>query len=299
MKYLINIVGPTAIGKTSLSIKLANHYKTEIISADSRQFYKEMSIGTAKPTPEEQAQAVHHFIDFISINKEYSAGTFEEEVIEFLTEFYKKHDVAIMVGGSGLYVKAITHGIDDIPSDKNIREELNKRFQSEGLEPLKKQLHELDPIHYSKMDIENPQRVIRALEVCLATGKSYSSFRNNESKSRDFEIITIGLEAPRELIYERINKRVDIMMEEGLLDEVTSLLKYKNLNALNTVGYKELFQYLEGKCDLEEAIEEIKKHTRQFAKRQLTWFKKDEHVKWFDISKQSDIIPFVNNKMRK
>ncbi len=282
-KYLISIVGPTAIGKTSLSIKLAQHYNTEIISADSRQFFKEMQIGTAAPTPQELAEAKHHFIHHKSIQEEYSVGSFEKDAIQKLEELHKMHDVVIMVGGSGLYVDAVTKGLDYFPDvDKSIREKLNIRLKNEGLETLQKQLKELDEATYNTIALKNPQRVIRALEVCIGTGKPYASFINKEKNRRPFKTITIGLTADRDIIYNRINTRVDIMLEEGLLDEVKKLIPNKKLNALNTVGYKEIFNYFSETWSLEFAISEIKKNSRRFAKRQLTWFKRNEKTLWFD-----------------
>ncbi|MDO6597197.1 tRNA (adenosine(37)-N6)-dimethylallyltransferase MiaA [Oceanihabitans sp. 2_MG-2023] len=282
-KYLISIVGPTAIGKTSLSIKLAQHYNTEIISADSRQFFKEMQIGTAAPTPQELAEAKHHFIHHKSIQEEYSVGSFEKDAIQKLEELHKMHDVVIMVGGSGLYVDAVTKGLDYFPDvDKSIREKLNIRLKNEGLETLQKQLKELDEATYNTIALKNPQRVIRALEVCIGTGKPYASFINKEKNRRPFKTITIGLTADRDIIYNRINTRVDIMLEEGLLDEAKKLIPNKKLNALNTVGYKEIFNYFSETWSLEFAISEIKKNSRRFAKRQLTWFKRNEKTLWFD-----------------
>lgn len=296
-KYLVVVVGATAIGKTSTAIQLANHFNTEIISADSRQFFKEMAIGTAKPTTIELAQAKHHFVDFLSIHDRYSAGQFEKDAIAKIEELFREKNVVIVAGGSGLYVDAITKGIDDIPSNLSIREELNKRLEEEGIEALQQELKELDPTHFENSEVQNPQRVVRALEVCLATGKPYSSFRNNQPKERSFTTIKIGLTADREIIYERINKRVDIMIHQGLIEEVTSLQKSSDLNALNTVGYKELFNWLDGNISKEEAIELIKKNTRNFAKRQLTWFKKDTNTKWFDIEESNQIINYLNNRI--
>lgn len=282
-KYLISIVGPTAIGKTALSIKLAQYYNTEIISCDSRQFFKEMTIGTAVPEPEELAAAPHHFVQNKSILDEYNVGTFELDAISKLNELYKKHDVVIMVGGSGLYVNAVINGLDDFPKvDPSIREELTQRLEFEGIESLQNQLKELDPITYEKIAIDNPQRLSRALEICIGSGKPYSSFLNIKKNSRVFKTVSIGLTAERESMYDRINRRVDIMMENGLLEEVKTLLPHKNLNALNTVGYKELFNYLDDKWDLEFAVSEIKKNTRRFSKRQVTWFKRNQETKWFD-----------------
>ena len=297
MKNLIVIVGPTGIGKTSLSIEIAKHFKCDIISADSRQFFKEMAIGTAKPTTTELAEAPHHFINNKSIDQKYSAGTFEVEAIAKLKELHKTNDVAILVGGSGLYVNAVCDGIDDIPFDLEVREQLNKELKEFGAKPLREELKEKDPEHYARMNTKNPQRLVRAIEVCRITGKTYSSFRKNTVKQRDFKIIKIGLNADREVVYHRINQRVDLMMEEGLLDEVKSLEKNKNLNALNTVGYKELFAYLDDEQTLEEAVDLIKQHTRNFAKRQLTWFKKDQTTNWFEPNKLNDILNYLDKEI--
>lgn len=292
-KYLVVIVGPTAIGKTSTAIEIANYFKTEIISTDSRQFFKETTIGTAKPTLEERNQAPHHFVDFLPITERYSAGQFEKEAISKIDELFKTKNIVVVAGGSGLYVDAITKGIDDIPSDLSIRKQLNERLEKEGLEVLREELEQLDPEHFNNSNTLNPQRVIRALEVCLSTGKTYTSFRNNQPKERSFTTIKIGLNTDREIIYERINKRVDIMIKDGLIEEAQSLIIHKEVNALNTVGYKELFSWLEGELSKEEAIELIKKNTRNFAKRQLTWFRKDETTKWFDIKEKNLIIPYI------
>ena len=298
-KYLISIVGPTAIGKTALSIKLAKHFNTEIISADSRQFFKEMQIGTAAPMPSELRAAKHHFIHHKSITEQYSVGTFEKDAIEKLALLFKSHDIVIMVGGSGLYVDAVTKGLDYFPDiSPEIRINLNKQLEEKGLEFLQKQLKELDITSYNSIEISNPHRVIRALEICLGTDKPYSSFLNKEKGKRNFKTITIGLTADREIIYERINKRVDIMIQEGLLEEVKSLLKYQNLNALNTVGYKEFFNFLNTNWSLEFAISEIKKNTRRFAKRQLTWFKKNKDCLWVDYNSNIDsILQAINSKI--
>ena len=296
-KYLISIVGPTAIGKTALSIKLANHFNTEIISADSRQFFKEMSIGTAAPTPTELASAKHHFIHHKSIEDDYNVGAFEKEAISLLNELFKTTNIVIMVGGSGLYTDAVTKGLDDFPEiDSSIRLTLNKQLQSEGLEHLQNQLKKLDPKTYNSIAIDNPHRVIRALEVCIGTNKPYSSFLNNKKTERNFTTISIGLTADREIIYNRINKRVDLMLDDGLLEEVKQLLPKQQLNALNTVGYKELFKYLNNEWILDFAISEIKKNTRRFAKRQLTWFKKNKNTIWFDYTTNTnDIVKVIEN----
>ena len=290
-KYLISIVGPTAIGKTALSIKLAQHFNTDIISADSRQFFKEMQIGTAAPTPSELNAVKHHFIHHKSVTEKYSVGTFEKDAIAKLTQLFNSLDVVIMVGGSGLYVDAVTKGLDYFPDvNPEIRINLNKQLEENGLEHLQKQLKTLDLTSYNSIEISNPHRVIRALEICIGTNKPYSSFLNKEKGKRNFKTISIGLTADREIIYERINKRVDIMIKEGLLEEVKSLIKYQDLNALNTVGYKEIFNFLNNNWSLEFAISEIKKNTRRFAKRQLTWFKKNEDCLWFDHNTNIDSI---------
>ncbi|MFD0990855.1 tRNA (adenosine(37)-N6)-dimethylallyltransferase MiaA [Mariniflexile jejuense] len=299
-KFLISIVGPTAIGKTALSIKLANYFNTEIISADSRQFFKKMQIGTAAPTNQELAAAKHHFIHHKTIQDVYNVGAFEKDALATLNELFKTHDIVIMVGGSGLYVDAVTKGLDDFPEvATSIRENLNAKLESEGLSYLQNQLKHLDAVSYNTIAIDNPHRVIRALEICIGTGKPYSSFLNKKNITRNFKTITIGLTAEREIIYNRINKRVDIMMDEGLLNEVKTLLPYKHLNALNTVGYKELFNYLDGEWTLDFAISEIKKNSRRFAKRQLTWFKRDENTMWFDyMTAIEHIIVSINNNIK-
>ena len=282
-KILISIVGPTAIGKTALSIKLAQHFNTEIISADSRQFYKEMQIGTAAPTPSELASAKHHFIHHKSIEDSYSVGDFEKEAIKTLEILFETKDIVIMVGGSGLYVDAVTKGLDEFPNvDPSIRISLNDILSSNGIEPLQEQLKALDPKSYETIAIDNPHRLIRALEVCIGSKQPYSSFLTSKNKTRSFKTLTIGLTAERDLIYDRINKRVDTMMNEGLLAEVKGLQSKQKLNALNTVGYKELFKFLDNEWTLDFAVSEIKKNTRRFAKRQLTWFKRNTDTLWFD-----------------
>lgn len=289
--YLITIVGATAIGKTALSIKLAQHFNTDIISCDSRQFYTEMTIGTAVPSPEELNAAKHHFIQNRSITDDYSVGQFEKDALEKLDELCLKHQVVIMVGGSGLYANAVLEGLDYFPEiDNQIRINLNEKLQKEGLNSLQNQLKALDPESFNTIEIENPHRIIRALEICIGTGKTYSEFKNKPKTIRNFIPIKIGLTADREIMYARINKRVDIMMEEGLLKEAKRLYPFKNLNALQTVGYRELFTYLDGNCSLEFAVEEIKKNTRRFAKRQVTWNKKDSDIIWFDFETSSSEI---------
>jgi tRNA dimethylallyltransferase len=277
-KVLISVVGPTAIGKTKMAIQLAQHYKTEIISADSRQFFQEMNIGTAVPTEEELTLAPHHFIQHKSIHEPYSVGDFEKDALARLNTLFSTHDVAIMVGGSGLYVDAVVHGLDNFPKITNDQREI---LSKKSIKELQELLKEKDPVYFSQVDIFNPHRLIRALEVCLESGKPYSDFLGQKKKPRFFKTVTISLYAERSLVYERINQRVDEMVSQGLIEEVKKLLAHKNLNALQTVGYRELFQYFEGVYNLETAIEEIKKNTRRFAKRQLTWFKKKKDALWF------------------
>lgn len=282
-KTLLTIVGPTAIGKTRMAIALATHFGTEILSCDSRQFFKELRIGTAVPSAEELMAAPHHFIQHKSIFEAYSVGDFERDAIALLDKLFKKHDVVVMVGGSGLYAKAIIDGLDDFPEvDEVIRQELNEAYAQKGIGYLQELLKTLDEVQYNQMDVQNPQRLIRALEVCRASGKPYSSFLQRKEKQRDFTSVQIGLTADRTEVYERINKRVDMMLEEGLLIEAQDMMPYKHLNALQTVGYKELFPFFEGECSFEAAIEAIKMNTRRFAKRQFTWFQKDKRIKWFD-----------------
>tara|TARA_R110002050_G_scaffold16019_2_gene48926 strand:- start:17811 stop:18719 length:909 start_codon:yes stop_codon:yes gene_type:complete len=290
-KTLISVVGPTAIGKTKLAIELARHYNTEIISADSRQFFKEMKIGTAVPSDEELAAAPHHFIQHKSILEPYSVGDFERDAIEKIEELFLTKDKVILVGGSGLYVDAITKGLDNFPDvNPEIRADLNKKIETEGITGLQEQLKIVDPLYFNKVDIQNPHRLIRALEICIGTGKPYSSFLNKNKNKRPFQTITVGIEADRKVIYDRINRRVDLMMTEGLLEEVKSLIPHKELNALQTVGYKELFTYFEGEWPLDFAVSEIKKNTRRFAKRQLTWFRKAAHIIWSEFNSDPQII---------
>ncbi|SIQ59605.1 tRNA (adenosine(37)-N6)-dimethylallyltransferase MiaA [Maribacter ulvicola] len=298
-KILISVVGPTAIGKTKLAINLAQHYKTEIISADSRQFFKEMNIGTAVPSIEELSQAKHHFIQHKSIHEHYTVGDFERDAIQKLSDLFKIHDVIIMVGGSGLYVNAVTDGLNNFPTvDPSIRENLNTELAENGIEALQKKLKQLDPLYFEKVDIYNPQRVIRALEVTIGSGSPYSSFLNKPKAERAFKVLSIGLKAERPLIYQRINERVDLMVEAGLLDEANSLVEYKDYNALQTVGYKELFKYFDGEWTLDFAISEIKKNTRRFAKRQLTWFLRNKDTKWiaYDYNPKT-LLPEIDNEI--
>lgn len=292
---LICIVGPTAIGKTNLSIELANYFSTEILSADSRQFFKEMEIGTGVPSQNELSQAKHRFIQHISIKRDYNVGEFEKEAIEVLDTIFKTHSKAILVGGSGLYQKAITEGLDifpEIPLD--IRSNIEDLLNSKGLVALQSLLKKKDPEYYKQIELSNPRRLTRALEVIETSGKPYSTFLNQTKPKRSFNSNKIGLDAPREVIYKRIEKRVDEMIANGLLDEAKSLYPFKHLNALQTVGYKELFAHFEGKATKTEAISEIKKNTRRFAKRQLTWFKKDPQIKWFHYeTSREEIISYI------
>jgi tRNA dimethylallyltransferase len=284
-KTLLAVTGPTGIGKTSLAIKLAKHYNTEILSADSRQFYKEMRIGTAVPSSEELHAAPHHFIQHKSIEEPYSVGDFERESLQLLNELFKAHNVVVVVGGSGLYIDAVLYGFDYFPSiDVQVRTQLIKELETGGLEPLQKELRASDPDYAKKADLNNPQRVIRALEVSRGSGKPYSSFLGHSKPIRPFRTVLLGLDAPREIVYQRINERVDQMMKEGLLEEVKSLQPFEQLNALQTVGYKELFRFLNKEYSLEEAVAEIKMNTRRFAKRQGTWFRKNKEIIWINYN---------------
>jgi tRNA dimethylallyltransferase len=290
--YLITVIGATAIGKTALSIKLAQHFNAEIISCDSRQFYKEMKIGTAVPSSEELVEATHHFIQNRSIFEDYSVGQFEKDALIKLQKLFSKSNVTILVGGSGLYTNAVIDGLDYFPKvAPEIRIKLNQQLKNDQLKFLQLQLKELDIESYNSIEIENPHRLIRALEICIGTGKPYSTFKNKQKSKRNFIPIKIGLTADRERMYHRINKRVDIMLDEGLLDEAKNLYKHKSLNALQTVGYRELFNYFDGEYPLEFAIEEIKKNTRRFAKRQVTWNKKDTSIHWFDF--ETDVAEII------
>ena len=280
-KTCIIIVGPTAVGKTAIAIQLAQHFKTEIISADSRQCFKEINIGVAKPTAEELQMVKHHFINSHSINETLNAAIFEQYALNKTKQLLKEHDVVVMVGGTGLYVKTFAHGIDEVPVIKpEIRDQIIADYEWEGLEWLQKEVEKNDPLYYEKGEIKNPQRLMRALEVKLSTGTSIIEFQTQQKRNRDFNIIQIGLEIPREDLNKKINSRVDVMMQNGLLEEVKTLVPHKQLNALQTVGYRELFGHLIGDLTLEDAVEAIKINTRQYAKRQMTWFKKDEDVQW-------------------
>lgn len=297
-KTLITIVGPTAVGKTALAIKIALKYNTEIISADSRQVYRELDIGTAKPTEEQLALVRHHFINYLNIEEAFSAGEFEKKALETLRKIFIDADIAIMCGGSGLYVNAVCDGIDEIPEvNLLLREELIAVFEEKGLAPLTRELKLSDPEYYQQVDGKNPQRVIRALEVIRSTGKPFSNFRAKKIPSRPFNIIKLGLELDRHELYNKIDQRMDMMIENGLFKEAKKLLHLKHLNALQTVGYKEVFGYLDGGYDKNEAIRLLKRNSRRYAKRQMTWFKKDKEVKWFNASDGEAIMNYIDGRV--
>lgn len=294
-KTLLCILGPTAVGKTATAIKLAQALNTEIISADSRQFFKEISIGTAKPSDKELAQARHHFIGHLSIHQPYSAGDFERDALLKLDELFKQHDVVIAVGGSGLYVKALIDGLDDMPkADENLRDELNQLYAAQGIEPLQQQLLLLNPDLYNQTEILNPQRVMRAIEIALAIKNGFVP--NTKKHKRNFNVIKVVIDLPREVLYDRINKRVDVMMQQGLLNEAQSMLPHRDNYALQTVGYKELFEYFDGIHSLEKAVDLIKQHTRNYAKRQITWFKKEAPDFWFSTDQTQEILALLHDK---
>ena len=296
-KTLIVITGPTAVGKTDLCLDIAKYFGIPIINADSRQIYREIKIGTAAPTEEQLQQVRHYFVGTQSLTDYYSASIYEQEVMSLLDTLFQTSDYALLSGGSMMYIDAVCNGIDDIPTvDDETRNTLKRRLVEEGLESLCEQLHILDPEHYEVVDKKNPRRVVHALEICLMTGKTYTSFRTNERKVRPFQIIKIGLNREREIIYDRINRRVDNMMEQGFLDEARSVYPLRHLNALNTVGYKELFAYLDGKWSVDEAIERIKGNTRRYARKQLTWYKKDPYITWFSPNDKSLILNHITKK---
>ena len=291
---LIVILGPTGIGKTDITIALAKKFDSEIISADSRQFFKELKIGTAAPSEEQLNEVKHHLIGNISIFDYYSVFRFEEDVLSILSEIWKNKNLAFMTGGSGLYIDAVCNGIDDIPdADPEIRIQVAEKYNIEGLEGLRFELKRLDPDYYMKVDLKNPKRIMRAIEVCLTTGNPFSSFHTEIKKERDFDIVKIGLETERDVLYNRIDKRVESMMESGLLEEAEKYFKYQHLNSLNTVGYKELFEYFDKKISLDKAVELIKRNSRRYAKRQMSWFKRDTSVNWFNTSDSDRIEEFI------
>ncbi len=297
---LVSIVGPTAVGKTALAIELAQFFKTEIISADSRQFYREISIGTAKPTEAERSLAPHHFIDSHTVKEEYNASDFEKDALKQVEQLFKHHDLVILCGGSGMYLDAVNHGFDQgLPSaDEALRKKLKAELETNGIEALQRRLKQLDPAFYKEVDLANSKRLLRAIEVCMLTGKAYSSIRKGKGKERAFKRLKIGLEMDREHLYERINRRVDIMIENGLLEEVKAVQAYQNHNALKTVGYRELFDYLAGKLTFDTAIEKIKINSRRYAKRQMSWFKRDDSIHWFKPTQIEEIKALITTKIK-
>lgn len=297
-KNLLVVAGPTAVGKTNLCINLAKKFDTCIISADSRQFFREMNIGTAKPTEKELAEVKHYFIDNLSIRDDYDAAQFEKEALSLLSDLFNDHDLLILTGGSGMYLNAVLHGLDNIPEvDKAIRAGLNVLLVDKGIGHLQEKLRELDPVHYKTVDLHNPQRLVRALEVSLGTGRPYSDFRQGKRASRQFNTLKIGLTMDREELYARIERRIDAMIDTGLFEEAADLFPFKAYHALQTVGYKEIFGFFEGKYDKEEAVRLLKRNTRRYAKRQMTWFKKDEDYQWFHPSQFQEIVGYIEGQI--
>lgn len=295
MNSLVVLLGPTGVGKTELSLRIAEHFGSPIISSDSRQLYKDLPIGTAAPTPSQRARVEHYMVGTLSLSDYYSASNFEEDVINLLELLYQTHATIVMTGGSMMYIDAVTKGIDDIPTVKpEIRSALYKQFEENGLSSILAELKEADPLHYKEVDRMNYKRVIHAVEICRQTGKPYSSFRTNQQKERPFRIIKVGLVREREELYDRINQRVDEMMTNGFLEEAQRVYPFRDLNSLNTVGYKELFKYLDGEWPLELAIEKIKRNSRVYARKQLTWFKRDPEIKWFHPDQEKEIIEYIS-----
>jgi tRNA dimethylallyltransferase len=293
-KKLIIIAGPTAVGKTDLCVKLAQLLDTEVVSADSRQFYRELAIGTAKPTLEEMQGVKHHFVDSHSIHDYYSVGDYEKECLAVLEDIFSRKDVAILTGGSGMFIKIVTDGIDEMPdTDLTLRATLMARLEIEGLTPLATELEALDPLYFAEVDQQNPQRIVRALEVCLSTGQPFSSFRKKQKAERPFSCVRIGLERPREELYQRIDKRMDLMLAAGLEEEAIRYIDYREHYALKTVGYKEIYEQLDGAYDKEEMLRLLKRNSRRYAKRQLTWFRNQDNFTWFDAKEEMRIITFV------
>lgn len=296
---LLVITGPTAIGKTAMAIRMARHYHTEIISADSRQFYRELKIGTAAPTHEELQLATHHFVGNLSLDQYYNVSMFEQDALRVLERIYQKQNIAIMSGGSGLYIDAVCRGIDEMPDiAPEVREKINKKFQTEGIEYFHEYLKNADPEYFAIVDKNNPNRLKRAVEVCMSTGKTFTSFRKKAQKPRNFKIIRIGLNLPRAELHSRISRRTDSMIANGLVEEVKSLVPYRHLNALNTVGYKEIFDFLDKKVTLEKAIEKIKTNSRRYARRQLTWLNRYDDLRWFAPDEDQAILDFAEQLMQ-
>ena len=299
MVTLIVLIGPTGVGKTELSLRLAEHFHTSIVSADSRQLYADLKIGTAAPTSEQLNRAPHYLVGTLKLADYYSAARYEEEALATLDNLFRQHDTVILTGGSMMYIDAICKGIDDIPTvDTETRELMLQRYETEGLEKLCAELKLLDPEYYRIVDLKNPKRVIHALEICYMTGKTYTSFRTQQKKQRPFRIIKVGLTRDRAELYDRINRRVDIMIEEGLLEEARSVYPYRTLNSLNTVGYKVMFNYLDGTWELPFAIEKIKQNSRIYSRKQMTWFKRDEEIQWFHPEQETEILDYINTKIQ-
>jgi tRNA dimethylallyltransferase len=298
-KNLIVLIGPTGVGKTELSLRMAERFGTNIISSDSRQLYADLKTGTAAPTPEQLARVPHHFVGTLHLTDYYSAAQYETEVLELLDKLFLEKDTVIMAGGSMMYADAVCKGIDDIPTvDTETRRLLSERYENEGLERLAAELKLLDPEYYKKVDLKNPKRILHALEICYMTGETYTSFRTQKKKERPFRIIKIGLTRKREELYERINQRVDRMMEEGLLEEAKAVYPYRRLNALNTVGYKEIFKYLDGEWELPFAIEKIKQNSRIYSRKQMTWFRRDEEIQWFHPEQEKEIMAYLQEQTK-
>ncbi len=296
-RRLIVIAGATGSGKTDLSIEIARHYGAPIISADSRQIYKGMAIGTAQPTCEQLQSVEHHFIACFDVTQEFNCGEFEKRALELLDDLFERTGTVVAVGGSGLYIKALCEGMDDLPeADKELRDALTKQYEAEGLEPLADELKRLDPLYCERADLNNPARVLRALEVCRRTGRPYSSFRKGVRKPRNFDIIKIGIAMPRDVLYDRIDRRVDMMIAAGLEAEAEALLPYRKCNSLHTVGYSEMFEMFDGKISFDEAVESIKRNSRRYAKRQITWFGRDAEIKWFAPGAASEIVEYIDSQ---
>lgn len=298
-KTLLVLIGPTGVGKTELSLRLAERFQTDIISSDSRQLYADLKIGTAAPTPEQLARVPHHFVGTLQLTDYYSAAQYETEVMKLLSVLFQEKDIVILTGGSMMYVDAVCKGIDDIPTvDEKTRTLMKQRYEEEGLDNLCAELKLLDPEYYKIVDLKNPKRVVHALEICYMTGRTYTSFRTRSAKERPFNILKIGLTRDREELYERINRRVDMMIEDGLLEEAKVVYPYKHLNSLNTVGYKEIFNYLDGEWDLSFAIEKIKQNSRIYSRKQMTWFKRDEEIVWFHPEQEKEILNYIEEKFQ-